>query len=80
MQPVNHLLTTLSRTLLNTRNNNKSFDNLTNEEWTALKKLRSNNNIVVKPADKGNAVVVMIKSAYIQEVERQLGELGDAKF
>ncbi|XP_052081095.1 uncharacterized protein LOC127719111 [Mytilus californianus] len=57
-----------------TRENNKPFDNLTHEERTALKNLRSNNNIVIKAADKGSAVVVMDKYAYIQEVERQLGD------
>jgi hypothetical protein len=52
--------------------NTDTFDNLTPVERTALRNLRSNEDIVIKPADKGSAVVVMDKSAYIREAERQL--------
>lgn len=40
--------------------------------WTALRAIRSRNDIVIKPADKGGAVVVWDKEAYIQEGLRQL--------
>jgi hypothetical protein len=43
-------------------------------ERTALQNLRSNEDIIIKPADKGSAVVVMDKSAYIREAERQLSD------
>jgi hypothetical protein len=52
--------------------NTDTFDNLTPVEGTALQILRSNEDIIIKPADKGSAVVVMDKSAYIREAERQL--------
>jgi hypothetical protein len=45
-------------------------------ERTALQNLRSNEDIIIKPADKGSAVVVMDKSAYIQEAERFLRQFG----
>ena len=49
-----------------------SHDNLSTGENMALQHIRNNQEIIIKPADKGNAVVVMDKSAYIQESERQL--------
>ena len=54
--------------------NADTFDNLTPVERTALQNLRSNEDIIIKPADKGSAVVVMDKSAYIREAERQLSD------
>ncbi len=36
--------------------------NLSNEEKIALRKLQNNPNIVIKPADKGSAVVVTTDS------------------
>ena len=51
-----------------------TFDNLTPVERTALQSLRSNEDIIIKPADKGSAVVVMDKSAYIREAVRQLSD------
>ena len=53
--------------------NTDTFDNLTPVERTALQNLRYNEDIIIKPADKGSAVV-MDKSAYIQEAERQLSD------
>jgi hypothetical protein len=52
--------------------NTDTFDNLTPGERTVLQNLRSNEDIIIKPADKSSAVVVMDKSAYIREAERQL--------
>ena len=46
--------------------------NLTNLEQTALRNLRNNDEIVIKPADKGGATVIMNKSSYINEAYRQL--------
>ncbi|KAJ7324802.1 hypothetical protein JRQ81_017822 [Phrynocephalus forsythii] len=46
--------------------------NLTNTEWDAMHSLRSNPNIVIKEADKGGVVVIMDKSSYTQEAQRQL--------
>lgn len=46
--------------------------NLTQEEVTALRNLAKNRNIVIKPADKGSAIVIMDREQYIWEAERQL--------
>jgi GIY-YIG catalytic domain len=51
---------------------NQHGDNLTPEERDALRQLRTNNEIVIKPADKGSATVVMNKDAYVKEALRQL--------
>jgi hypothetical protein len=47
-------------------------DNLSVEERTALSDLKNNSDIIIKPADKGSATVVMDKAAYITEAHRQL--------
>ena len=47
-------------------------DNLSPPEREALKELKNNQSIVIKPADKGSATVIMDKSAYIAEAHRQL--------
>ena len=47
-------------------------DNLSPLERQALKNLRRRRDIVIKPADKGSAVVVLRKEDYIKEAERQL--------
>ena len=46
--------------------------NLTREEQQALQDLRTYDDIIIKQADKGSAVVVMDKEAYLQEAMRQL--------
>lgn len=46
--------------------------NLTTSEERALSSLKKNKKIVVKPADKGNAVVIMSRNDYIWEGMRQL--------
>ncbi|XP_068135476.1 uncharacterized protein [Hyperolius riggenbachi] len=46
--------------------------NLNTQERKAILSLKSNDNIVIKPADKGGAVVILDKSSYIQEANRQL--------
>ena len=48
--------------------------NLTKKEQKALEDLRSYDDIVIKQADKGSAVVVMDKERYIAEATRQLGD------
>ena len=52
-------------------------DNLTKEERQALRNLKKRQDIIIKPADKGSGTVVMDKSWYIDECNRQLN---DAKF
>ena len=50
---------------------------LSKEEWTAHQNLKTRDNIVIKPADKGGAVVVWRTDLYKQEAFRQLA---DTKF
>ena len=49
-------------------------DNLSPGERAALTSLRQRADIVIKPADKGGAVVVWDRNLYIQEAERQLSD------
>ena len=46
--------------------------NLTGEEAAALKELKDNKNIVIKPADKGSSVVILDREQYLWEGHRQL--------
>ena len=46
--------------------------NTTRKERQALIQLKKNEDIVIKPADKGGAIVIMNKENYIKEGERQL--------
>ena len=48
--------------------------NLSQEEQNALKELIKNKHIVIKPADKGSAVVIMGREQYILEATRQLND------
>ncbi|GFN78474.1 hypothetical protein PoB_000498000 [Plakobranchus ocellatus] len=45
----------------------KSFPNICTEEKRALKELKNNADIIIKPADKGGAVVVLNITDYIAE-------------
>ena len=60
-----------------TVNRNHITDNLTKDERQALRNLKKRQDIIIKPADKGSGTVVMDKSWYIDECNRQLN---DAKF
>ena len=49
------------------------FDyNLSKEEWLALRGLAEDQNIIIKPADKGSCVVVWDRGDYLAEADRQL--------
>ncbi|KAL6477212.1 hypothetical protein MHYP_G00130470 [Metynnis hypsauchen] len=54
--------------------NHREHANLNVEEQQALLQLRRDNSIVIKPADKGSATVIMDREAYIKEAERQLNQ------
>lgn len=47
--------------------------NLTAAERKALKELSQITDIIIKPADKGNVVVILDKAQYLWEGHRQLG-------
>lgn len=46
--------------------------NLSLEEEKALKELIKNKHIIIKPADKGSAIVILGRDQYIMEAKRQL--------
>ena len=46
--------------------------NISIKERKALKNLKQNTNIIIKPADKGGAIVILNKDDYIKEGKRQL--------
>lgn len=48
--------------------------NLSSVEIRALKRLRNNRNIIIKPADKGSAVDLMDRFQYLWEGHRQLSD------
>lgn len=50
----------------------KEKSNLSLTDWAAIETLKKEQSIVIRKADKGSATVIMDKSDYIWEVERQL--------
>ena len=46
--------------------------NLNKQEYQYIKSLKNNPDIIIKPADKGSAIVILDKDNYIAEGERQL--------
>ena len=50
----------------------KPYNNLTKNERTSMKELSEREDIIIKKADKGAAVVIVDVKGYIKEVERQL--------
>lgn len=63
----------------------KKISNLSHEELAALKSLKSNENIVICKADKGNSIVILDKSTYMNKAEeilkgKQFESLSNDKF
>ena len=56
---------------LNT-SNVKQHDNLSSNQCRALHDQKRNNDIVIKPADKGGSIVIMNKDNYMKETSTQL--------
>ncbi|CAF3225361.1 unnamed protein product [Rotaria socialis] len=50
----------------------KKFSNLSDDELKALKSLKSNKNIVIVKADKGNSIIILDKESYIKKAEEIL--------
>uniref|UniRef100_A0A8C5N036 Uncharacterized protein n=1 Tax=Leptobrachium leishanense TaxID=445787 RepID=A0A8C5N036_9ANUR len=64
------VMTDLGRVKTSTRS-----DNLTKNEKKALKELVSNEQIEIKPADKGGGTVIMTADYYREEAEKILGDV-----
>ena len=54
--------------------NEHAPENLTSDEFSALKNLGSQNDLVVQKSDKGNSVVIIDKHAYVRKVEELLSD------
>ena len=65
-------LSILEDELLQIEERGKNFSNLTSEEREALKALVNDDQIVIKPADKGSAIVIWDREDYEKEAQRQL--------
>lgn len=50
-------------------------NNLSREELMSIRKLKENKDIVIKPADKGGATVILDRDAYLKEAYRQLNDI-----
>lgn len=51
------------------------YSNISSQEIRALQELKNTKHIVIKPADKGSAVVILSRDQYIFEAERQLNDV-----
>lgn len=70
--PIQRLIKIDQRNLKSIRFQKESESNLTLGEQQALKELKTNTDIVIKPADKGSKVVIMDKFQYLTEAYKQL--------
>ena len=48
--------------------------NLNREEYLTMRSLQNDRSVIIKPADKGSAVVVWDRQDYLKEAERQLSD------
>lgn len=62
----------ISQEILHTESKTKMYSNISKSEFASLQSLARDDSIVLKKADKSGTIVVMNKSDYIAEVERQL--------
>ena len=60
--------------LININESGKSYANLSKDERETLKSLMNDNEIIIKPADKGSAVVTWNKPDYLLEASNQLSD------
>ena len=71
---IESFITGIRSDLLRFKPKRKHRYNLKKEEYSGLKELQDNKEIVIKKADKGSAVVVMNRKDYIREGYRQLSD------
>lgn len=57
------------------KGSNPRYNNLSTAERNAIKELNNNKEIIIKPADKGGAIVILNTKDYIKEAQRQLGDI-----
>ncbi|CAJ0963911.1 unnamed protein product [Ranitomeya imitator] len=50
----------------------KIRNNLSQEEYKSLLEIKNNKDLIIKPADKGGAIVVLDRSYYMEEIRMQL--------
>ena len=61
-----------SEEILKINEQGKNYPNLSKEERQALKELIDDKDIIIKPADKGSAIVIWDKEDYLKEYNAQL--------
>ena len=66
-------LSELEEEIIKINEAHQNYPNLTKAECEALQDLMYDKNIVIKPADKGSAIVIWDKQDYLKECELQLG-------
>ena len=50
------------------------WNNFSNQERSIITSLSKNKSIIIKPADKGGAIVILDKKDYLTEIKRQLSD------
>ncbi len=58
----------------NNSKHTKLYNNISVAEKHAINNLRKNDQIIVKPADKGGVLVIWPREAYIAEANKQLND------
>jgi len=72
--PLESIITLNEIFLANMEPNCRTKSNLTKAERLAISELKNLTNIVIKPADKGSMIVLLNKSDYVREAEKQLSD------
>ena len=67
-------LSEIEEKLMNINEEGNNYPNLSKEERKSLQNLMEDDTIVIKPADKGSAIVIWDKDDYIKECDKQLGD------
>ena len=67
-------LSELEEEILKIDETGQNYPNLTKAEREALQDLMYDKNIVIKPADKGSAIVIWDKQDYLKQCQLQLGK------